>query len=386
MMPDLNVDSIVFAEGDEWKTKRKFLASVLHYEFLKSNVPAIVQTAKDIIAELEKSNKVQNVDMLLQGNKYAGEIIGRLFFGENLNKYEFEGKNLVLASAELIREMNLVGTSPLNFFCEWLVKLRILPSHRRLLNKINRFREACKKIMVERKNKWTSKSLEGKNKTLLDSCLLLNEESGEDIITPSRLTDMFVGFITGGKDTTAHFMSMAFYYLAMYPEMRQQIEVEIEKHYNKEGGVTLENLAKMEYLEAFLKEVLRVASPFQGVMLREAVQDHNIMDIKVKKGTIVTISGTMNHFNPNNFENPDKFNPERWLEKGKQVDPFAYLPFSAGQRNCIGQHLAMTETKVFISEFLRKFEFKLIEGYKLNMMMRSFYAPEVPITMDLKKK
>ena len=94
-------------------------------------------------------------------------------------------------------------------------------------------------------------------------------------------------------------------------------------------------------MAAFTKEVLRVYPPAPGTLPRIANEDHEIGDFKVKKGTIISAFFTPSLFNPKFFKDPDSFNPGRFLEKGNsdegwKHEPFAYLPFSAGPRNCIG--------------------------------------------------
>mmetsp|Transcript_10818 Transcript_10818/g.9354 ORF Transcript_10818/g.9354 Transcript_10818/m.9354 type:complete len:98 (+) Transcript_10818:1117-1410(+) len=97
----------------------------------------------------------------------------------------------------------------------------------------------------------------------------------------------------------------------------------------------------MEVLGAFTKEVLRFYHPAPGTIPRISNEDHEIGEFKVKKGTIISAFFTTSLFNPKFFKDPDCFNPGRFLEKGNsdegwKHEPFAYLPFSAGPRNCIG--------------------------------------------------
>jgi len=69
------------------------------------------------------------------------------------------------------------------------------------------------------------------------------------------------------------------------------------------------------------------------------------------------------NFNLKVYDEPEKFNPERWTKENKIIDLFAFIPFGAGPRNCIGQHLSQIETMIVMSEFLSRFEFKVSEGY-----------------------
>jgi len=80
------------------------------------------------------------------------------------------------------------------------------------------------------------------------------------------------------------------------------------------------------------------------------------------------------------FSKPEEFNPARWRDTSGKLDTYAYTPFSAGPRNCIGQHLPI------IAEFLKKFDFKLKEGYKLKMLIRFLYELSDELALELPPK
>jgi len=257
--------------------------------------------------------------------------------------------------------------------------------HRRYLSKCDRIRDYCRKILTEHKNKWNPNE-PSKNTNLLDQFLLLNHQKGEEVFTIEGMIEFFVSALAGGKDSTVAFTLMVFYHLTMNPDMKDRIELEIKENIDFTGPVTLEMVNKLEYFDAFCKEVLRYSPPVPGVFFREAMDDNYLGNIKIKKGTLVTVSLPMIHFNPHNYQDPEKFNPERWLDKTKRADPFIYLPFSAGQRNCIGQHLAQLEGKMTLIAFMRAFNFKLIDGYKMIMDHRAIYGPVNPVLLDIEKK
>ena len=88
-------------------------------------------------------------------------------------------------------------------------------------------------------------------------------------------------------------------------------------------------------LTRIIKETLRIHSPVPDPFSRVSLEDHNIFDIKIKKGELVNVSFYSQMINPKNFENPLQFNPDRWINC-KLDDPYLFIPFSAGSRNCIG--------------------------------------------------
>merc|ERR1719273_1268493 len=109
----------------------------------------------------------------------------------------------------------------------------------------------------------------------------------------------------------------------------------------------------MKYLECCIKEALRLY-PSVPIIGRDIEKDTYIDGQMVPKGTCVIVFVHNLHRNPIIWDKPEEFIPERFLESSKR-HPYAYVPFSAGPRNCIGQRFAMMEEKTILSHVLRRF-------------------------------
>ena len=96
------------------------------------------------------------------------------------------------------------------------------------------------------------------------------------------------------------------------------------------------------------------------------------------------------NFNEKFHQNAYKFDPARWLEGNEYTpevkDPYTFIPFSAGQRNCIGQHLAMNEARIIIALFIKRYDFDLVKDYKLRMTNLLLYEPIDPLKLILKPR
>jgi len=219
--------------------------------------------------------------------------------------------------------------------------------------------------------------------------LLLNTQNNsnqEESFSDEDIVNEFITFFTAGMDTTGHVVTMMLYLLDQHPQYKDNFITEINTIYKRNDLVDQDSLNQMEFTHCFLKETLRFYTPAPGVFTRLANEDHDLLDVKIKKDMAVRPNPIYNYFNPKYFENPEEFQPSRWFDKSKVMDPFVYIPFSAGSRNCIGQHLSIIETKIIMSEFLKRFEFEVTPGYKLRMNMGFLYEPADKITMNLTLK
>jgi len=188
-----------------------------------------------------------------------------------------------------------------------------------------------------------------------------------------------------GTDTTSHLISISFYYFWKNPEILAKVQEELKREIKSSDSICKESIGKLDYMTAFLKEALRHGSPAGGLFARRALDDHKILDVNIRKHDLVTIMMHPINKNPKYWSEPDNFIPERFLPGGPfQTDawhkePYAFIPFSAGQRNCIGQYLAMIEAKVIIAKVLQNFKVEFPEQYVLKMNYTFVYEPLNPL-------
>lgn len=176
--------------------------------------------------------------------------------------------------------------------------------------------------------------------------------------------------IISGHDTTSAGISFTLYVLGLYPDVQEKVYEEIESIFHgTDRPATLADLNEMKYLERVIKESMRIYSPVptMGRILSEDVQ---LDEYVIPKGTPVTIQVYYLHRDPRFFPDPEKFDADRFLPDNVEGrNPYAYIPFSAGPRNCIGQKFAMYEEKSVLSSIIRNFKVKSMEKREdLNLM------------------
>ena len=372
---------LLLAEGDLWKTHRKIISSKFHFEFLKDNILNIVSTTREFLCELSKAS-MSKVSILDEAQKITGEVVGRIFFGEHLNNYKIQGLPLTLYFARLMARATggFKGNYLIMLAFITGVNLERIPSYKKFMDEVREFKQLCFNIVKDRKNSHV------KGTDLLGLLLeTQNAENPEDRFSDEDIINEFITFFLAGMDTTGHLIAMSLYLLEQNPHSLEKLRQEVDTFYPKDKLVTVDELNQMDYMQCVLKETLRLYSPAPIIFPRLAQIDHTIGDLQIKKGSSVRPTPLYNYSNPKYFEEPEKFKPERWMNKMEQnLEPYVYVPFSAGPRNCIGQHLALMEAKIIVSEFIRKFRYNLTDrDFKLVMTFNFLYSPKNKVEMDL---
>lgn len=132
----------------------------------------------------------------------------------------------------------------------------------------------------------------------------------------------------------------------------------------------------MKYMDMVIDESLRLFPPANRFE-RIATKDYEYEGIKIKKGQLVVVPVYPLHYDPDNFPNPEEFNPERFNEENKKTrDSAAFLPFGLGPRICIGMRFALIEMKLLLATILNEYRFSTCDKtpVSLNHFLRIFLA------------
>ncbi|CAJ0829217.1 4865_t:CDS:2 [Entrophospora sp. SA101] len=178
----------------------------------------------------------------------------------------------------------------------------------------------------------------------------LNDKPMSDVEIINVISETFLA----GIQTSSDAFSFVIYYVSSHPEVEQNILKEIEQVVGDKSNLDYEDLKKMEYIEAVIKEVLRIR-PIGTSIGREATNFDQIGDYKIPGSTLTVINVKSLHMNPNYWNEPTKFNPSRFLKNknhdNNSEDSFiknTFLPFGGGLRICPGRHLAMNQLKLLV--------------------------------------
>jgi cytochrome P450 len=163
-------------------------------------------------------------------------------------------------------------------------------------------------------------------------------------------------FMFAGHDTTSHAVAWTIWCLATHPDIQERVYNEITAEFGQSDADFKTNRIKdLKYLDMVLKEAMRLFAPVPFFQ-RKLKNDMELCGHLIPKNTTLSVSPFVLHRNPKIFPEPRKFNPENFAE-GKEYASNAFIPFSAGPRNCIGQKFAVREAKIMLAHLLFNFKF-----------------------------
>ncbi|KAF4997551.1 hypothetical protein FGRMN_3756 [Fusarium graminum] len=311
---------------------------------------------------------------------YAGDIISRVIFGKCLNLIDMP--DFATDKIEEIRGFtkgvwisihfgairNLMMNMP-----QWLV---------RMMNEswvgIIDFTEHEASEAMKNYHRPGREPKSARDETIFDRLLDANQQSEKERGMKSKfglqeLTDEGVSLLIAGLETTATTITYATYYFQKYPHVQPRIMEELSSiKPDTDGRMPIKQIEAQPYFAGFVKETLRFSHGIPGRLTRVVPEGGLVVPAAGKTipaGSVVGMSHLMIHKDPELFESPEEFKPERWLgDEGKALDHWL-VSFSKGTRDCIGKNLAFTEMHLILANVFMTYDIELCPGSDEAMVM-----------------
>ncbi|XP_011638416.1 cytochrome P450 4C1-like [Pogonomyrmex barbatus] len=386
--------SLLTSGGAKWQSRRKIINPTFHFVILQQFVENVFnKQSKDMVNSLKNMGDPIVKDLMLFVSEYTLNTICDAGTSTSLRKYFDSLQQQYRHAVDKMFEFVIYrGLRPW-LYHDWIFALTSKSrQQRRFLKIINGFSQ---KIIAERK--LYHEQINGQYMKTCDKVALAEENNSETIIIKKKqlavldfliaasresyLTDSDIQgeintFIAAGYDTTAMTICFTLLLLAEHKDIQDRVREEVNTVMREsEEKFTMQSLLKLSYLERCIKEALRLY-PIAYFISRVTSEDVKLQSYLVPVGTTVIISIHGVQRDPNYWPNPEIFDPDRFLpENIRNQHPCAYLPFSGGPRNCIGQRFALLEMKSMIASVIYNFHLEPIENLKdiqLNgdMLMR----------------
>ena len=200
------------------------------------------------------------------------------------------------------------------------------------------------------------------DRDLLDVLVSVKNDDGTYRFTPDEVTGIFISMMFAGHHTTSGTSAWMLIELLKHPDYLAQVVAELDEVYSDGAEYSFGALRQMPRVENALKETLRLHPPLI-ILMRVAQEDVQIGDHVVHAGQTVAASPAVSNRLPEDFPDPDSFDPERYAEPRQEdiVNRWTWIPFGAGRHRCVGAAFAQLQIKAIFSILLREFEFELAQ-------------------------
>jgi cytochrome P450 len=206
-----------------------------------------------------------------------------------------------------------------------------------------------------------------------------DEETGETMNEKQLRDEVLITFFAG-HETTAQLLSWTFFMLDQHPEAEVCLHEELDAVLAGRTP-TLEDVPKLVYTRQVIDEVLRLYSPV-AVTARDVIHDDEIDGYTIPAGSMVMIAPYLTHRHPDFWETPLSFNPAHFTAEAAQSRPrYAYYPFGAGQRICLGMHFALLEAVLVLAELAQRYYLRMEPGQTVEPKFAGTLRPSADIRM-----
>jgi cytochrome P450 len=221
-----------------------------------------------------------------------------------------------------------------------------------------------------------------RSRDLLGNLMHAQDQDTGLVFDDTGLRNQVITLLLAGYETTASALTWTFYLLSQNPDIITRLRQELGRTLNGRAP-NYTDLPALEYTRMVFEESLRLRPP-AWVMGRVALGDDQLDGYFVPAGTIIAISPYTVHRHPGFWDDPERFDPERFMpERSAGRHRFAYIPFGAGPRQCIGNSFAMLEAALIISMVVQGFDLSLVPDHEIKPEVVFVLRPDRLMKMAL---
>jgi cytochrome P450 len=349
----INQDSLFFAEGAEWKWQRRAVAPAFRHENILALVPTFAQCASAQAKKWREASLATPVDVMQAMSRTTFAVIERAVLGRDASLDEEKFLTALVPALTTIawrRVYALIGL-PTWMPYPGYFKARAAVAHL--------YNETVKIVAARRAKSATRDDILG---------LLLSARDPESgrAMTDAELTANLYSFMVAGHETSAVALGWTLWLLAKDQDSQRRLRQEVQQIVGT-AEIGPDTIEKLVFTRLAIQESMRLFPPAAGVG-RQPRQDTTLGSRKVLQGEPIFVATWCVHRHEKIWDDPHAFDPDRFApEKVKARHRYAYLPFGAGPRICIGMSFAMLEMVAILAILIRDFRFTIVPGHRIEL-------------------
>jgi cytochrome P450 len=359
-------EGLLTNEGENWRRQRRLAQPAFHRERITSYAGIMTEDAEQAVATWQDGAVV---DIHQEMMRLTLSITVRALF-------DVPAEGL----AEISQAMNVLVRNMTGAGMLFPAFMRLLPrpglfEFRRAVRKLDE--TVYRIIELHRRNGHDAGDL-------LSMLIEARDEDGGQM-SNRQLRDEVMTFLLAGHETTALALSWAWHLLTENAETERKLHDELDRVLG--GRVpAISDLPLLKYTEGVIKESMRLYPPAWGVG-RTVVHDFELGGYRIPQDANLVMSQWVMHRDARFFPDPEKFDPDRWsTEATRNLPRFAYFPFGAGPRQCIGASFAMMESVLLLATIAQRFHFRAVPGHAIEPLPSITLRPKGGVWVELSKR
>ena len=364
---------LLTSEGDTWRRHRRIMAPAFDPRGIAGYATIMAEVTQTLLAEWDAFAEPREADVAAAMMHTTLHIISRAMFSSDSD----EIVDVVEADVNLYQSKVRPTLADFLHLPQWLARL-ITPFPTSGI--FDEFDIKVDKLLTER-----GRAPEAEPKDLLARLISARDSETGGGMTAKEVRDQVVTIFMAGHETTAQALSWTFYLLSQHPDVERKLHDELVTVL---AGRTprYEDLAQLRYTRMVIEESMRLFPPAH-IISRQPVADDEVLGHRIPAGSEVMILPWLLHRKPALWENPDCFDPERFApERAARRPRFAYIPFGAGPRICIGAAFAMAEAMILLATIAQPYRLRLKPGFPVEPQGLITLRPRHGLRMTLERR
>lgn len=356
---------LLTTHGEAWRTQRRLIQTGFDRKQLDALSSIMQESLAESLRDFDRQVRLGPVDIYPHLMKITFAMVARSLFGARLKDEDID---LVSHTICTVQEF-IVRQTLQPYLNPWFAVSGALRKHEEMRTRAD---AVLMEYIKKRRNEAPGHDL---LQTLMDARYSDGKGMPDELILSESMQ-----LLVAGHETSSNALSWLLYLLSSRPDCLEKVRREFDSVLG-EAPLNYSDVPKFEFTTQVICEALRLYPPFWMVD-RMAIADDRVGDVAIPCGSMVIVYVYGAHHAPRYWPNPEDFDTERFTKANEKLRPACtYLPFGAGPRGCIGGNYAMLQILMILSELLRKYEFQLAPGQKIEARPMVILRPKYGIRM-----
>jgi cytochrome P450 len=344
---------LITSEGETWRQHRRTMSPAFDHRSIALYTPVMTAAAEELLADWRKVPPGASIDVAPAMMEVTLNIISRTMFSSDSDEIvTIMGRSAGRYQAQM--RPNILDMLGLPNWLAGLARSRVAD------RTLGEFDEVIDRLIEAR-----ARDPGNGPKDLLGRLIAARDEQTGGGMTAQEVRDHVLTIFLAGHETTAMAMTWSWFLLSQQPAEEAKLHAELDTVLGGRAP-THDDLSKLTYTRMVVEESMRIYPPVHTIA-RAAIGEDTLAGRHVPKGSTVMIVPWLLHRHVKLWDNPGRFDPERFSPENSATRPrFSYLPFGGGKRICIGAAFALAEATILLATLAQRFRLRLVPGHPVE--------------------